>query len=129
MPLLKLQDATAFYRLSGHEDRPVLVLSHSLGQDHGMWDPQIADLSAHFRVLQEIHTYVTAATDIATPWEVALDEQFVQKVLPRIRGADNALDEGLAAFLNAIGDGFPLSRAKTETMREDFAAHGFASFV
>jgi 3-oxoadipate enol-lactonase/4-carboxymuconolactone decarboxylase len=52
MPLLKLGDATTFYRLSGREDRPVLVLSHSLGQDHGMWDPQIADLSAHFRVLQ-----------------------------------------------------------------------------
>jgi 3-oxoadipate enol-lactonase/4-carboxymuconolactone decarboxylase len=41
-----------FYRLSGRDDRPVLVLSHSLGQDHGMWDAQAADLAAHFRVLR-----------------------------------------------------------------------------
>jgi 3-oxoadipate enol-lactonase/4-carboxymuconolactone decarboxylase len=52
MPVMKSAEATTFYRLSGPDDRPVLVLSHSLGQDHGMWDPQIADLSAHFRVLQ-----------------------------------------------------------------------------
>jgi 3-oxoadipate enol-lactonase/4-carboxymuconolactone decarboxylase len=28
------------------------MLSHSLGQDHGMWDVQAADLSSHFRVLR-----------------------------------------------------------------------------
>jgi len=52
MPLIRSGDAATFYRVSGREDRPVLVLSHSLGQDHGMWDPQVADLSEHFRVLQ-----------------------------------------------------------------------------
>ena len=41
-------------------------------------------------------------------WEVALDEQLVQKVLPRVRGADGRLDEALEAFLGALGDGFPL---------------------
>lgn len=93
-----------------------------------VWDALRPIAPFGFRVLQEIHQYVTAATEIDTPWEVALDEQFVQKVLPRIRGADGSLDEGLAAFLGAIGDGFPLARAKTEIMREDFAAHGFASY-
>ena len=52
MPLMRLSDAATFYRLTGPDDRPVLVLSHSLGQDHGMWDPQVADFSTHFRVLQ-----------------------------------------------------------------------------
>jgi 3-oxoadipate enol-lactonase / 4-carboxymuconolactone decarboxylase len=52
MPLLTLPDCSIFYRLTGPEDGPVLVLSHSLGQDHGMWDPQIADLAARFRVLR-----------------------------------------------------------------------------
>lgn len=41
-----------YYRLDGSPDLPVLVLSHSLGLDHGMWDPQMADLTAHFRVLR-----------------------------------------------------------------------------
>jgi 3-oxoadipate enol-lactonase / 4-carboxymuconolactone decarboxylase len=52
MPLLTLRDTTCYYRLEGREDRPVLVLSHSLGQDHGMWDAQAADLAPHFRVLR-----------------------------------------------------------------------------
>ena len=82
-----------------------------------------------FRVLDEIDQYVHGAGEIGTPWQVALDEELVQKVLPRLRGADNYLDEGLHAFLDALGDGeFPLSRAKAQDMRTEYARHGFASF-
>ena len=52
MPVLTIGDATCYYRLDGADDRPVLVLSHSLGLDHGMWDAQAADLLPHFRVLR-----------------------------------------------------------------------------
>ena len=52
MPLLTLGTTPCYYRLSGRDDRPALVLSHSLGQDHGMWDAQVENLSAHFRVLR-----------------------------------------------------------------------------
>lgn len=52
MPLITTGDTTIFYRFSGRDDRPVLVLSHSLGQDHAMWEAQAADLSPHFRVLR-----------------------------------------------------------------------------
>jgi 3-oxoadipate enol-lactonase/4-carboxymuconolactone decarboxylase len=45
-------DTTTYYRISGREDAPVLILSHSLGQDHGMWDAQVADLARHFRVVR-----------------------------------------------------------------------------
>ena len=48
----------------------------------------------------------------ARPWQVALDEQLVQKVLPRLRGADHRLDEGLQAFLAALGDGSSRSPAR-----------------
>jgi 3-oxoadipate enol-lactonase/4-carboxymuconolactone decarboxylase len=41
-----------YYRLDGVEGRPVLVLSHSLGLDHGMWDPQMSALLSRFRVLR-----------------------------------------------------------------------------
>ena len=82
-----------------------------------------------FRVLDEIDQYVHGAAEIGTHWQVALDEELVQKVLPRLRGADHYLDEGLEAFLGALGDGdFPLSRAKAQEMRMEFARHGFASF-
>src|SRR5579862_3133662 len=41
-----------FYRLQGNAGRPVLILSHSIGTDHAMWDLQLADLLAHFQVLR-----------------------------------------------------------------------------
>ncbi|MEN3340194.1 MAG: 3-oxoadipate enol-lactonase / 4-carboxymuconolactone decarboxylase [Acidobacteriota bacterium] len=52
MPLLTLRDVPTYYRLEGRDDRPVLMLSHSLGQDHGMWDTQALEWSARFRVLR-----------------------------------------------------------------------------
>jgi 3-oxoadipate enol-lactonase/4-carboxymuconolactone decarboxylase len=52
MPVLTTADAATYYRISGPDDAPVLMLAHSLGQDHGMWDAQAADLSAHFRVVR-----------------------------------------------------------------------------
>jgi 3-oxoadipate enol-lactonase/4-carboxymuconolactone decarboxylase len=52
MPFLNAPGARLYYRLDGREDRPVLVLSHALGTDHGLWDPQMAALVDHFRVLR-----------------------------------------------------------------------------
>lgn len=52
MPNLRLADTTCYYRLDGGDGLPVLMLSHSLGQDHGMWDPQASDLAPYFRVLR-----------------------------------------------------------------------------
>jgi len=52
MPLIEIEGAGHYYRDEGEDGRPVLMLSHSLGQDHGMWDPQIADWLPHFRILR-----------------------------------------------------------------------------
>ena len=52
MPFLTVNDVRVFYRLEGRDGLPVLVLSHSLGCDHSMWDPQIADFLEHFQVLR-----------------------------------------------------------------------------
>src|SRR5262245_25368777 len=52
MPLIEIAGTTCYYPMSGRDAAPLLMLSHSLGQDHGMWDPQIADLSEHFRVVR-----------------------------------------------------------------------------
>jgi len=40
------------YQLTGPEDQPTLVLSHSLGTDFAMWDPQVAEFPKHFRLLR-----------------------------------------------------------------------------
>jgi len=52
MPFLSVRQSKIFYRLEGNSGQPVLVLSHSIGTDHGMWEPQIGDLIQHFQVLR-----------------------------------------------------------------------------
>ena len=52
MAFARLHDIRCYYRLEGAAARPVVVLAHSLGLDHTMWDPQIAALTARFRVLR-----------------------------------------------------------------------------
>lgn len=41
-----------FHRFDGPEDAPVLLLSNSLGTTNEMWNPQLAALTEHFRVLR-----------------------------------------------------------------------------
>jgi 3-oxoadipate enol-lactonase/4-carboxymuconolactone decarboxylase len=52
VPFAQADGARLFYHLDGRDDRPVIILSHSLGVDHAQWDRQTADLLPHFRVLR-----------------------------------------------------------------------------
>ena len=52
MPFANCNQARLFYRLEGMPEKPVLVLSHSIGADHAMWTPQVLDLLSHFQVLR-----------------------------------------------------------------------------
>jgi 3-oxoadipate enol-lactonase len=40
-----------YYELTGDPALPVVVLSHALGVDHTMWEPQRQALAAHYRIL------------------------------------------------------------------------------
>jgi 3-oxoadipate enol-lactonase/4-carboxymuconolactone decarboxylase len=46
MPFTTTNNTRIYYRLEGSGDRPLLVLAHALGLDHGMWDPQVPALLA-----------------------------------------------------------------------------------
>ncbi len=52
MPYALVDNTRLFYRLEGRDDAPVLVLAHSLGLDHSLWDRQTLDLVPHFRILR-----------------------------------------------------------------------------
>jgi 3-oxoadipate enol-lactonase/4-carboxymuconolactone decarboxylase len=52
LPFITVDDVRLFYRLEGASNKPTLVLSHSLGVDHNLWDVQVADLLPHFRILR-----------------------------------------------------------------------------
>ncbi len=52
MPFADSEGCRIFHRLEGVASRPLLVLVHSLGTDHGMWDPQMPALLDRFQVLR-----------------------------------------------------------------------------
>jgi 3-oxoadipate enol-lactonase len=60
------------YELTGPEQAPVVVLSHSLGADLTMWDPQQQALAGSFRVLR-YDTRGHGGTGVpAEPWTLAM---------------------------------------------------------
>jgi 3-oxoadipate enol-lactonase/4-carboxymuconolactone decarboxylase len=52
LPFAQVNGIRVFYRLEGQQGKPILALSHSIGTDHGMWAPQVADLLPHFQILR-----------------------------------------------------------------------------
>lgn len=52
MPATNAGGIRQFYRFDGNEEKPVVMLVHSLGCDHSLWDRQANDLLPHFRVLR-----------------------------------------------------------------------------
>ena len=80
MPFAAINNTRLFYRLEGRSTLPVLMLSHSLGCDHGMWLPQMPDLLERFQVLR-YDTRAHGASDapagdytLARPGEYTLDQ-------------------------------------------------------
>src|SRR2546421_4566458 len=52
MPFVEASGTRIFHRFDGRPDKPVLVLSNSLGTDLGMWEPQMPAFAERFRVLR-----------------------------------------------------------------------------
>ena len=83
MPFATVNNTRLFYRREGIEGRPVLVLSHSIGADHGMWAPQMEDLLSQFEVVR-YDTRGHGASD-APQGEYSI-EQLAQDVLGLMDG-------------------------------------------
>ena len=82
-----------------------------------------------FRVMGEMVAYVKQAEEVSVPWKDALDEQLLQKVLPKFKGADSRVGEALKNFLEiAKNNNLELSRKKAEEMLKKFREHGFTSY-
>jgi 3-oxoadipate enol-lactonase len=52
MPLIEIGGVQIPHVIDGPDDGPVLVLAHSLGTDHRLWDPQLEALSERFKVVR-----------------------------------------------------------------------------
>ena len=105
--------------LEGREYRAVLL---------DVWDAVSAVAPFAFRVVDEIGAYVDAAAEDGVSWEQAVDEQLLQKVLPKMKGTDLRLRSALSRFIEISEDRFPLSHAKAVALRAAFVEHGFTEF-
>ena len=82
-----------------------------------------------FRVLDEVAEYVDIATDHGAPWEEALDEQLLQKVLPKLKGTEPAVGDALQGLLETIDEEtYPLTYRKAQAMKQRYERQGFTSY-
>jgi energy-coupling factor transporter ATP-binding protein EcfA2 len=93
-----------------------------------IWDAVDDVAPFAFRVVDEIRDYVTASEAEREGWEEPLDEQILQKVLPKVKGTDRRTGPALEKLVDLAGDTLPLTREKATKMRESFRQFGFASY-
>lgn len=92
------------------------------------WDAVAAVAPFAFRVVDDITGYIAVCTSLGTPWQDALDDQVLQKILPKVKGNDGRVGDSLARLIDVCGDTLPRSRARAQAMLQDYRDHGFASF-
>ena len=71
MPMAKLSDAQIRYEWNGPEQAPVLLFSNSLGTTWRMWEPQVPDISKHFRVLRYDNRGLGESSVTPGPYSIA----------------------------------------------------------
>jgi hypothetical protein len=94
----------------------------------GIWDDVHSIAPFAFRVVDEMVRYIDEAIAIGVPWETALDEQLLQKVLPKIRGTDDSVRTALEALQAHSKGVYPLTYAKVCGIAEGARDRGFASY-
>jgi hypothetical protein len=93
-----------------------------------VWDAVHRVAPFAFRVIAEIAAYVEHSEELRDGWEDALDEQLLQKVLPKVKGASPAIGTSLEDLLEICDGALPLTAAKALEMQEHFEQHEFASY-
>lgn len=93
-----------------------------------IWDAVRFVAPFAFRVLDEIRAYHDGAAALGVSWQEALDEQILQKVLPRLKGADPRVEQALVQVASHCEDRFPLTFRKVTEMLQAYRQHGFASY-
>ena len=94
-----------------------------------IWDSLHETAHFAFRTIDEIKTYVREAKLLGVSQKDALDEQLLQKILPKLKGADDRVGNTLKTFTEiAEKNQFNLSLAKANKMLAIFEQHGFTSY-
>jgi hypothetical protein len=127
----KIYDRAQLIELTASRDALKAFIDGELYDDllMAVWDAVHEVAPFAFRVLDEVKVYVTTARSLGHEWEEALDEQILQKILPKCKGADLRIGDTLKKLEDLLpADIYPLSRAKVQRMLEGFEHYGFASY-
>ena len=81
-----------------------------------------------YRVVDDIGSYVTASQELNIPWKTALDEQILQKILPKLKGTNPRVGLALERLVEVLEERYPLSHERAAQMLEGFRQYGFASY-
>jgi hypothetical protein len=93
-----------------------------------LW-PELQQLTPFgYRSLEDIEAYILQAMALGVDWQVALDEQLVQKLLPRLRQSRSRDLASLQRLLNQLPPELNLTRQKLESWLDQLQAQGFAHF-
>ncbi|RYG55456.1 hypothetical protein EON80_30630, partial [bacterium] len=77
-----------------------------------LWDAVALVAPFAFRVVDEISTYIAEAEREGVSWEMALDEQILQKILPKFKGTDPRVGLALDQVKTQCENRFPLASGK-----------------
>jgi hypothetical protein len=92
------------------------------------WD-KLRDVAPFaFRVLDEVDAYVSFALNMGVPWQEAVDDQILQKILPKLGGAEDKVGPTLDWLTARTSADFPLTHTKVEAMAARCHAYGFTSY-
>jgi len=80
------------------------------------------------RIVDEVNRYVNEGVKIGMPWEQALDDQIMQKILPRIKGTDVRLGIMLQKLSEITANQFPRSHRKIQQLSHGYQTYGIVSF-
>jgi hypothetical protein len=93
-----------------------------------IWDA-VADVAPFsIRIVDEINRYVDEALRIGVPLDQAVDDQIIQKILPRINGTDTRLGVMLQRLSDLTSDRFPRSYERIQRLIFGFDTYGIVSF-
>ena len=128
-------DWNLYYEESPLRDEPELgrVFSDLVGKEGAVRKAaealEKAGLAFGYRTAEEIIRYVAKAEEMGIARTEALDQMFVSKILPKIRGSES---EGLRSALETLerlAKDLPITSKYIANMRLDLEAKGFVKFT
>ena len=93
-----------------------------------LWDAMSDSSPFGFRVIDDIAAYIELAGQDGVAWKLALDDQIVSKLLPKLRGIEPEAGKALEQVSALVRGRFRLAAAKCEAMLSRYRANDVVTY-